>query len=228
MFSGGDNIGSVSAIAKGDERYLAVKIGVIDYFPFPDEIRAQAVATMDEDELEDYVDMGAARRYKAEIEQLEGPPENQDYRDFLDYLSGESLIIPSGSTLELMLDDNSTLVLETTERIRERANYTQPFEQKKLKGAGGFMAKMAMKALESETGAEAVVSPDYMVDGYVSIRYLLDEAALALLNRSAVTSLRVEGRDRYYALGTRNTQYETVRWNKESNLKIQNALKCLE
>ena len=96
MFSGGDSIGSISAIAKGDERYLAVRIGVIDYFPFPDELRAEAVATMDEDTLEDYEDMGPVQRYEAEIEQLEGPPENQNYRDFLDFLLGESLIIPAG------------------------------------------------------------------------------------------------------------------------------------
>ena len=228
MFSGGDSIGSISAIAKGDERYVAVKIGVIDYFPFPDDLRAQAVATMDEDTLEDYEKMGPVQRYQAEIEQLEGPPENQDYRDFLDFLLGESLIIPVGSTLRLTLDDNSTVVFSTTERVRERANYTQPYKEKKMKGVGGFFASVASAALDAETGSETVVSPDYMVDGYISIRYLLDAEALDLLSRAAITSLRVEARDKYYTLGTRSTQYETVRWSKKSNLKIQNALKCVE
>ena len=46
MFSGGKTIGSIAAIARGDERYLAVKIGVIDYYPFPDELRAEAVDSM--------------------------------------------------------------------------------------------------------------------------------------------------------------------------------------
>jgi len=224
MFSGAKNIGSVSAIAKGDERYLAVKIGVIDYFPLPDELTAAAVTMMDEDELDDYEDMGAAKRFRAEIEQLEGPPEHQGYRDFLDFLLGESLIIPVGSTVRLTLGDQSTLTLATTERIRERANYTQPHKAKKMKGFGGFLANAAAKA----AGAESVVSSDYMVDGYVSINYLLGAEAFDLLSRSTVTSLRVEARDSYYTLGKRNNQYETVTWSKKSNLKIQNALKCVE
>lgn len=224
MFSGGKSIGSISAIARGDERYLAVKIGVLDYYPFPDELRAEAVATMNEKTLKKYRKRGAVGQYKAEIKQLEGPPENQNYRDFLDFLLGESLIIPAGSTLRLTLDDNSTLMLSTTERIRERANYTQPYKEKKMKGFGGFLAKV----VEAETGAERVVSSDYMVDGYISIDYLLDTEALDLLSRAAVTSLRVEARNKYYTLGTRSTQYETVRWSKKSNLKIQNALKCVE
>lgn len=228
MFSGGKSIGSIAAIARGDERYLAVKIGVIDYYPFPDELRAEAVATMNEKTLKKYRKRGAVGQYKAEIKQLERPPENQNYRDFLDFLLGESLIIPAGSTLRLTLDDNSTIMLSTTERIRERANYTQPYKEKKMKGFGGFLAKAASAALDAETGAESVVSPDYMVDGYISIDYLLDAEALDLLSRAAVTSLRVEARNKYYTLGTRSTQYETVRWSKKSNLKIQNALKCVE
>lgn len=224
MFSGGKSIGSISAIARGDERYLAVKIGVLDYYPFPDELRAEAVATMNEKTLKKYRKRGAVGQYKAEIKQLERPPENQNYRDFLDFLLGESLIIPAGSTLRLTLDDNSTLMLSTTERIRERANYTQPYKEKKMKGFGGFLAKAASAALDAET----VVSSDYMVDGYISIDYLLDTEALDLLSRAAVTSLRVEARNKYYTLGTRSTQYETVRWSKKSNLKIQNALKCVE
>ncbi len=224
MSSGGKSIGSVSAIAKGDARYLAVRIGVIDYFPFPDELTAAAVATMDEDELKDYERKGAAKRFRAEIEQLEGPPENQEYRDFLDFLLGESLIIPVGSTVRLTLDDQSTLTLATTERIRERANYTQPYKAKKMKGFGGFLAKAAASA----AGAESVVSSEYMVDGYISINYLLDAQALDVLSRAAVISLRVEARDSYYTLGKRNTQYETVSWSKKSNFKIKNALKCVE
>ena len=44
-YSGTKNVGSISAIAKGDARYLAVKIGVADFYPFPDELRQEAAAT---------------------------------------------------------------------------------------------------------------------------------------------------------------------------------------
>lgn len=223
-YSGTKNVGSISAIAKGDERYLAVKIGVADFYPFPDELRQEAVSLMDEKTLEKYEKMGTAKRFRTEVEHLEGPIENQDYRDFLDFLLGESLLIPKGSTLELRLDDQSTLVLTTEERIRERANYTEPFEEKKMRGFGALMASVAASAV----GAEITVSAEYMVDGYMSILYPLNAKALDQLSRAAVTSLRVEARDRYYTLGKRNSRYETVIWSKKSNLKIRNALKCVE
>jgi hypothetical protein len=228
IFSAENSSGSISAIADGDKRFLAVRFDVIDYYTFPDQLRAEAVATMDEDALEKYQKKGAVKRFKAEIEQLEGPPENQNYRDFLDFLLGESLFVPAGATLRLTLGDQSTLVLSTSERTRERANYTEPYKEKKGRGASGLFAKIASAALDASVGGETVVSPDYMIDGTVSVPYLLDAEALGLLSSATVTSMRIEGRDKYYTLGTRNTRYETLQWSAKSNNKIQDALKCVE
>ena len=228
IFSAENSSGSISIVADGDKRYLAVRFDVIDYYTFPDQLRAEAVATMDEKTLKKYEKKGAEKRFKAEIKQLEGPPENQSYRDFLDFLLGESLFVPEGAALRLTLGDQSTLVLSTSERTRERANYTEPFKEKTGRGATGLFAKMASAALDASVGGETVVSPDYMIDGTISVPYLLDAEALDLLSRAAVTSMRIEGRDKYYTLGTRSTRYETLQWSAKSNGKIQDALKCAQ
>ncbi len=228
IFSAENSSGSISAIAHGDKTYLAVRFDVIDYYTFPEDIRAEAVAMMDEDDLKDYEKMGSAKRFKAEIKQLERPPENQNYRDFLDFLLGESLFVPEGATLRLSLADQSTLVLVNGERIRERANYTQPFKEKEGRGGSGLFAKMASVALDASVGGETVVSPDYMIDGTVSVPYLLDAEALELLSHAEVSSMRIEGRDKYYTLGTRSSRYETLQWSAKSNGKIRDALKCVE
>ncbi|MCH9027643.1 MAG: hypothetical protein IIA05_11085 [Proteobacteria bacterium] len=199
--------GFVSAISAGDAKYLGIKLKIVDYYAFPF--------------LTPYSMKYLSGPKKAP------PADDPRYLDFLDMLLGDSLIVPEGSTLRITMADRSTMVLTSSEHVRARGNYTDPFQKRRSKkGLGGFLKKVAAAAIDAEIEGEDVVNRNFLVEATAVMRYGLDDEALAVLRKSAITSMRVETRDRYYALGLRN-RFENVEWGKKSRVKVQKALQCV-
>ncbi len=206
--NGARSLGSVSVLARGDEKFLVFQLKISNYHAMP-----------------------------AQFASLEDPTWDPDHRDFLDILLGDSVIFPAESSLRLTLDDRSTVVLHTANHRRIRADYTVPGavpraqgnEGKAVKKLGGFLAKVLEKAAAKD-GWETVeeeASPHYLVRATARLEYPLDAETEALLKRAGVISARLEARDRYYTLGWRNTQNVTA-WSNKSNYKIRDALTCVD
>ncbi len=206
--NGALSLGSVSVLARDNEKFLVFQLKTGDYHAMPEQFAA-----------------------------LKDPTWDPDHRDFLDMLLGDSVIFPAGSSLRLTLDDRSTVVLHTANHRRVRADFTVPggdpsasgTEEKVVKKFGGFLAKVLEKAAAKD-GWEMVeeeTSPHYLVRATSRLEYPLDAETEALLKRAGVISARIEARDRYYTLGWRNTQNVTA-WSNKSNYKIRDALNCVD
>ncbi len=201
--------GEVSVIGRGDERFLTLRIDTGDYYALPPELTT-----------------------------LPDPTWHPEYRDFLDMLLGDSVIFPAGTSLRIDLDDQTSVVLRTTEHRRIRADYTLPGHmpearnnsEKAAKGLVGFLGKVIEKTAEKQ-GFEADEttegSRNYLVRSTAVLEFPLDDESADILSRAAVTSMRVESRDRYYTLGLWKTQDSVVTWGKKSYDKVRNAMQCV-
>ena len=205
--NGARSLGSVSVLARDDEKFLVFRLKTGDYHAMPDQFAA-----------------------------LEDPTWDPDHRDFLDTLLGDSVIFPAESSLRLTLDDRSTVVLHTANHRRIRADYTVPGAvpgaregtEKTVKKLGGFLAKaLAASGKEGWESVEDETSPHYLVRATARIEYPLDAETEALLKRAGVISARLEARDRYYTLGWRSTHNVTA-WSDKSKYKIRDALTCVD
>lgn len=201
--------GSVSVASRGGQKFLMLKLDAMDYHALP-----------------------------AEFAQHEDPTWDPAHRDFLDSLLGDAAVFPVGSSIRLDLDDQSSITLKTAKHLRVRTHYANPGEdprargtqQKVAKKLGGFLGKALSKAMEKQ-GFEEVeednTSPHYTVMIKAYIEYPIDAEAEAILNRAAVTSMRIESRDRYFRLGWRSTKDQLFSWYKGSYFKVRDALQCV-
>lgn len=197
-----DTIGSIAVILTGGQKYLAVRLDLMDYYALPDHLAG-----------------------------LEDPSWDPTYRDFLDGLLGDATIFPDSSTARLDLDDQTSLVLTRDRHLRVRTHYALPGQnpykrdgtQKKAKKLIGFLAK----AMDADIEVESDVSRHYAVSTNVILKYPLDAEAEAILKRAAVTGMRIEARDRYYTMGYLTTR-KFVGWNTKSYPKIRAAMQCVD
>ncbi|MFZ9023042.1 MAG: hypothetical protein ACO2ZA_08140 [Litorivicinaceae bacterium] len=193
---------SFSVISRGDQKILAVRLDAMDHVPLP-----------------------------AEFAVHEDPTWDPAHRDFLDGLLGDTVIFPEGSSLRLDLDDQTSVKLTKTDYQRVRTNYAKPGEsltartsqQKVAKGVMGFLAKQALGADE----VTEEVSPHYTVMAKAVLEYPIDSESETILSKAAVTTMRVESRDRYYTLGWTSAKDQVFSWNKKSYFKIRDALQCV-
>jgi len=194
--------GSIAVILTGGQKYLAVRLDIMDIYPLPDHLAV-----------------------------LEDPSWDPSYRDFLDSLLGDATIFPDGSTARLDLDDQTSLVLTRDRHLRVRTHYALPGQdpyqrdkkQAKTQKLIGFLAK----AMNEDIDVKSVVSSHYAVSTNVILKYALDAEADAILKRAPVTSMRIEARDRYYTMGWRSTR-QVVGWNPKSYMKISDAMQCVD
>jgi hypothetical protein len=202
-FGESEAYGAVSVLARGDQKFLLVALEGKDYYPLPEEFA-----------------------------QHEDPTWDPAHRDFLDGLLGDVVAFPVGSSIRLDLDDRSSVILKNAKHRRVRTNYANPGEAASMKGTQKKSTKLfgkLLKAAAESAGGETIVetSPHYTVTFNIVLEYPIDGEAEAILNQAAVTSMRIESRDRYYRLGWRSTKDQLFSWNKKSYFNVRDALQCV-
>lgn len=190
--------GSVAAVFDGDRQkiLLGVQINTTDYYR-PPEWYESKLKKDDKDQ------------YKALL------------KEHVSGLRDESIVIPAGSELRVTFTDRTTLTLMTGQETRPQGQVTKPGEKRKEEGFGGFMKSAAAAGLGGEEA-----NPNFRVDATVDIYYELTPEDLDLLTRAPVMNMRVEARDNYYYLGTRDTDHNLA-VTKKASLKVQDALNCV-
>ncbi|NIL94644.1 MAG: hypothetical protein GTO71_09425 [Woeseiaceae bacterium] len=190
--------GSVAAVFDGDRQkiLLGVQIKATEYYR-PPEWYESKLKKDDKDQ------------YKALM------------KEHVSGLRDDSVVIPAGSKLRVTFTDRTTLTLLTGQEIRPQGQVTKPNEKFEEKGFGGFMKSAAAAGL----GGEQETNPNFRVDATVDIFYELTPEDLELLTRAPVMNMRIEARDNYYYLGTRDTDHNLA-FSKKASLKVQNALNC--
>jgi hypothetical protein len=138
------------------------------------------------------------------------------------YLQNEGIVIPAESELRITFVDRTTITLMTTQELRANGQVTKPNNKFEEKGFGGFLKS----AVAAEMGGSSETNPNYRVDGTLNIFYELAPDELDLLTRSPIMNIRVEARDNYYYLGTRDTDHNLA-VSEKASLKVQNALNCV-
>jgi len=195
--------GAISVLMTGGQKYLAIKFDATEHFRLPDEFAGH-----------------------------EDPNWDPAYRDFLDDLLGDTAIFPVGSTARLDLDDQTSVTLARDEHLRVRTHYAEPGQSvssrdgktESAKKLVGFLAKMASTDVDVNSDA----SRHYTVATKAVLKYPIDAEAEDLLRRAVVTGIRIEARDRYYAMTWRSTSRQIVGWSDKSYLKIRDAMHCID
>lgn len=195
--------GAISILMTGGQRYLAIKFDATEQVRLPEQFAA-----------------------------LPDPSWDPAYRDFLDELLGDTAIYPAGSTARLDLDDQTSLVLARDHHLRVRTQYAEPGQSvssrssttKTAKKLVGFLAKMA----DADVDVNSDATRHYTVETKAVLKYPIDAEAEDILRRAAVTGIRIESRDRYYAMTWRSVQRQIVGWSDKSYLKIRDAMQCID
>jgi len=191
--------GSVAALFDGDRQktLLGVQIKATDYYR-PPEWYESKLKKDDKDQ------------YKALL------------KEHVSGLSNDSVVIPAGSELRITFTDRTTLTLVAGQDTRPQGRVTKPNEEFKEKGFGGMMKSAAVAGM----GGSDEKNPNFRVDATANIFYELTPDDLDLLTRSPLMNVRVEARDNYYYLGTRDTDHNLA-FSEKDSLKIQDALNCV-
>jgi hypothetical protein len=191
--------GSVAAIFDGDRQqtHLGIRINTTEYYR-PPEWYESDLKKDDKD------------RYKALL------------KEHVAALRDDSLVIPAGSKLRITFTDRTTLTLTASQDIRTKGQVTKPNEKFKEKGFGGMMKSAAAAGM----GGSAEKNPNFRVDASVVISYEMTPDDLDLLTRSPLMNMRIEARDNYYYLGTRDPD-QNLAFGEKASFKVQNALNCV-
>jgi hypothetical protein len=191
--------GSVAAVFDGDRQkvLLGVQVKTTDYYR-PPEWYESKLKKDDKDQ------------YKALL------------KEHVAGLRNDSVVIPAGSELRITFTDRTTLTLVASQETRPQGQVTKPGEKFKEKGFGGMMKSAAAAGL----GGSAEKNLNFRVDAKANVFYELTPDDLDLLTRSPVMNIRVEARDNYYYLGTRDTDHNLA-FSEKASLKVQDALNCV-
>jgi hypothetical protein len=191
--------GSVAAVFDGDRQrvLLGVQIKGTEYYRPPEWYESDL-------KKED------KKRYKAMVEEHES------------YLQNESIVIPAGSALRITFTDRTAITLTADQETRATGQVTKPNKKFEEKGFGGLLKSAAAAGM----GGSTETNPNYRVDGTANIFYELTADELDLLTRSPVMNIRVEARDNYYYLGTRDTT-QNLAVSEKASLRVQDALNCV-
>ena len=189
-------LGAVAAGLNGETVTLGVQIKTTDYYYAPD-------------------------WYESELKKDNRDQYDALLKDYTSNLKNDSVVIPVGSILRITMRDRTILELTATQDIRGKADVTRPNKEREEKGFGGFLKSVAVAATDSDIETNR----NFRADARVSIYYELTPDDLDILTRKSVLNMRVEARDNYYYLGTRDNDFNLA-ISEKSGLKVQSALNC--
>ena len=179
--------GAIRGISQGESRFLGVRFTAHTFYPFPTDLDITA---------EDIKLVTKQGKYDARL------------NPFIEELQDASFFVPSGSTLRITLEDQTTVIVRTVADYKVRSNVDRPHWNSN--GSQNFRVR---------TTAE--------------LQYALDEEALTVLTSKPAINMRLESRDRYFDFGhrqpfaSRHPFITPLSWSEKTNLTIQRAINCV-
>jgi len=179
--------GAIRGISQGESKLLGVRFTAHTFHPFPTDLDISA---------EDTELITKQGKYDARL------------NPFIEKLQNESFLVPSGSTLRITLEDQTTVIVRTVADYKVRSNVDRP--QWNSNGSRNFRGRVTAE-----------------------LQYLLDAEALAVLTAKPAINMRLESRDRYYDFGhrrpfaSRHPFITALSWSEKTNLTIQKAINCV-
>jgi len=179
--------GAIRGMSQGESKFLGVRFTDHTFHPFP----ADLDISFEDKEL-----ITKHGKYDARL------------NPFIEELQDASFFVPSGSTLRITLEDQTTVIVKTVADYKVRSNVDRPHWNSN--GSQNFRVR---------TTAE--------------LQYALDAEALTVLTAKPAINMRLESRDRYYDFGhrqpfaSRHPFMTPLSWSEKTNLTIQKAINCV-